>query len=126
MHKKPAADKKSRSRKAAACRPPSKAPLQISDLLRRGSVLRELSARIPEQQSWAHWLRGTVPAELAEHIVNVVPRPLRGEPAGTELIVYADSPAWCTRLRYALSGLEAHITSRDAAVQRTRVRVSLD
>jgi len=37
----------------------------------------------------------------------------------------ADSPAWCARLRYALAGLETQILNRDAAVQRTRVRVSM-
>jgi len=59
-----------------------------------------------------------MPAELAAHIVNAVPK-------GTELVVFADSAAWCTRLRYALVGLEAQIVEHDAAVQRIRVRVAV-
>jgi hypothetical protein len=125
MHKKLAADKKSRSRNGPARATFGKAPAQINELLRRGAVLRELSTRIPEQESWAQWLRAAVPADLAPHIVNVVPKPLVGDAAHTELVVFADSAAWCTRLRYMLSSLEARISARDAAVQRTRVRVSM-
>jgi hypothetical protein len=40
-------------------------------------------------------------------------------------VVMADSPAWCARLRYALAGLQVEIVNRNAAVQRTRVRVSM-
>jgi Dna[CI] antecedent, DciA len=125
MHKKTAADKKSRSRNASTRAAFGKAPAQINDLLRRGAVLRELATRIPEQDSWAQWLRAAVPPELAAHIVNVVPKPLAGGAGSTELVVFADSAAWCTRLRYTLSELEARINARDAAVQRTRVRVSI-
>jgi len=93
--------------------------------LGRGPLLGELAAHLPEQQSWAQWLRALLPAELAAHVVNVVPKVLAGANEGTELVVFADSAAWCTRLRYTLSGLEAQIANRDAAVQRTRVRVSM-
>ena len=93
-------------------------PSSINDLLLRRPAFRELAARIPEQQSWSEWLRVIVPPELAPHIVNVVPK-------GPELVVLADSPAWCARLRYAVAALEPQITARDAAVQHTRVRVSM-
>jgi hypothetical protein len=125
MHKKSAPDKKTRSRNRSPDPTFRKVPSQIKDLLHRGAALRTLAERIPEQQSWAQWLRSVLPAELAAHIVNVVPKALVGEPTGTELVVFADSAAWCSRLRYTLSGLEQRITDRDAAVQRTRVRVAM-
>jgi hypothetical protein len=125
MHKKLAADKKSRSRNRPGSPTFGKAPSRIKDILRHGPLLGELAGHIPEQQSWAQWLRAVLPSELAAHIVNVVPKALAGPGQGTELVVFADSAAWCSRLRYTLSGLEAQITNRDAAVQRTRVRVSM-
>jgi len=125
MHKKLAADKKSRSRNRPGSPRFGKAPSRIKDILGRGPLLGELAAHLPEQQSWAQWLRALLPAELAAHVVNVVPKVLAGANEGTELVVFADSAAWCTRLRYTLSGLEAQIANRDAAVQRTRVRVSM-
>ena len=64
------------------------------------------------------WLQSVLPPDLGTHIVNVVPK-------GPELVVLADSPAWCERLRYALAALEAQITARDEAVRRTRVRVAM-
>jgi hypothetical protein len=118
MPKIPPADKKTRARNKLSKPGFRKAPSSINDLLLRRPVFRDLAARIPEQQSWLQWLREAVPAELAPHIVNVVPK-------GLELVVLADSPAWCTRLRYALAELAPQITARDAAVQRTRVRVAM-
>jgi hypothetical protein len=124
MHKKHGADKKTRTRNTAANPGYRKTPSSVNDLLLRRPVFRDLAARIPEQQSWSEWLRSQLPADLAPHVVNVVPKAAGG--AGTlELVVMADSPAWCARLRYAVAGLEAHILKRDAAVRRTRVRVSM-
>jgi hypothetical protein len=118
MPKKPPADKKTQARNNPSKAAFRKMPSSINDLLLRRPAFRELAARIPEQQSWSEWLRGIVPPELAPHIVNVVPK-------GPELVVLADSPAWCARLRYAVAALEPQITARDAAVRHTRVRVSM-
>jgi Dna[CI] antecedent, DciA len=118
MPKKPTADKKTRARNVLPKAAFRKAPTSINDLLLRRSAFQQLAARIPEQKSWSDWLRALVPAELAAHIVNVIPK-------GAELVVLADSAAWSARLRYALAALEPQITARDAAVQRTRVRVSM-
>jgi hypothetical protein len=125
MHKKPAPDKKTRARNRSGQALYGKSPSQIKDLLTKDPRLRELAARLPEQQSWVQWLRVLMPVELAAHIVNAVPKRLAADAARTELVVFADSAAWCTRLRYALVGIEAQIVARDAAVQRTRVRVAV-
>lgn len=69
-------------------------------------------------------MREQLPAELAPHVVNVIPKPLRPASRQIELVVLADSPAWSARLRYALAALQNEICAHDAAVQRTRVRVS--
>jgi hypothetical protein len=76
---------------------------------------------LPEQQAWGEWLRERLPAELAAHLVNAVPKGSTGAPR--ELVLLADSGAWCDRLRYAVQPLEAAIRGRDRAIARISVRV---
>ena len=96
-------------------------PRSVNELLARGSTLRQVARAVPEQQAWAGWLRERLPAELAAHLLNAVPKGSVGSPR--ELVLLADSAAWCTRLRYALASLEADIRTRDAAIARISVRV---
>jgi hypothetical protein len=123
MHKKPPRDKKSGARNARAVATRSNKTVQINDLLLKRPLLARLAAAIPAQQSWLEWLRASVPAELAAHIVNVVPRSSTGT-ASHELVIFADSAAWGMRLRYALAAIEVDIRTRDAAVGRWRVRIA--
>ena len=67
-------------------------PSSVKDLLARRSGLAQITAQIPKQQSWGQWLRDKLPPPLDAHVVNVVER-------DDELIVFADSAAWGTRLR---------------------------
>jgi hypothetical protein len=80
------------------------------------STLARLGAVLPVQQSWADWLRAAVAVELAGHIVTAVPK-------DDTLVVFADSAAWGTRLRYALAPLQSAIVARDSAISHTTVRV---
>jgi len=125
MPKKPNPDKKTRARIGGPNSGFRKAPSSISDLLINKPGLRRLGEAFPSQQSWTEWLRAAVPAELSAHIVNVVPKALNDPIGATELVVSADSAGWCARLRFAVAALEAEISARDAAVQRTRVRVGM-
>jgi hypothetical protein len=124
MPKSPNADKKTRARIRSAKAGFRQAPASVNDLLQRRPTLTGLASRIPEQQAWSDWLREQLPAELAPHVVNVIPKPLSPASRQIELVVLADSPAWSARLRYALAALQNEICVHDAAVQRTRVRVS--
>ena len=75
-----------------------------------------------EQQGWLDWMRPLLPPELADHLVRVLPKSAVGLKE-RELVVFADSPAWCARLRYALLGLEEQVRARDPKVARIRARV---
>ncbi len=88
----------------------------INELIGNKGSLARLGAAIPVQQSWVEWLRSAVVAELAGHIVSALPK-------NAELVVFADSPAWGTRLRYALATLQPQIAARDSTILRTTVRV---
>jgi len=88
----------------------------INQILSNKPGLARIGATIPVQQSWVDWLRTAVVAELAGHIVSAVPK-------NAELVVFADSAAWGTRLRYALAALQSEIAARDSAISHTSVRV---
>jgi hypothetical protein len=124
MHKKSLPDKKTGARnRRQAARPtnrrslvPGENPKSINYLLTNRSGLRQLVDSIPAQQSWAEWLRAALAQELAGHLVSAVPK-------DTELVVFADSPAWGARLRYALAAMQSDIAARDSAISHTTVRV---
>jgi hypothetical protein len=126
MHKKSLPDKKTGARnRRQSARPANRRgltagenPKSINYLLSNRSGLRQLVDSIPAQQSWAEWLRAALADELAGHIVSAVPK-------GAELVVFADSPAWGARLRYALAAMQSDIAARDSAISHTTVRVQL-
>jgi Dna[CI] antecedent, DciA len=126
MHKKSVPDKKTGARNRRRSALPihqaglhqSKNTRSINELLLSKSGLRQVTAAIAAQQSWAEWLRGAVAAELAGHIVSAVPK-------NAELVVFADSAAWGTRLRYALAAMQSDIAARDSAIAHTTVRVQM-
>lgn len=100
-------------------------PHSVKDVLNRVRTLRQLSATIPEQLEWAGWLRGRLSGEIAAHLVSVV---RRAPPAAraAQLILFADSAAWCARLRYAVGALAPEIRARDASIGPIHVRVLMN
>lgn len=91
--------------------------IAISKLLARDSTLHNIGAIATAQQQWLAWVREQLPEELAPRVTQVVVK------AG-ELIGYAESAAWCERLRYAAEPLLAKASERDPSIGRIRVRVS--
>jgi len=99
------------------------APRSVKQLLERRGVLSQLSRELPIQQSWIEWLRASLSAELAPHVLSALSKPAGTACVTSELVVFADSAAWCTRLRYALAGLQQPIGARAGAAVRISVRV---
>ena len=107
-------------------------PPQVGEILFRralskgGAPSTSLSNKAPlaaKPSDWLDWMRAGLPPALAAHVVQVL---LKGAAvSGTErqLVVFADSPAWCARLRYALLALEERIRARDPAIGRLSARV---
>ena len=126
MHKKSLRDKKTgaRNRRQTIPTPSTGASVRagklnsVNELLSHRSGLRRIVDSIPAQLSWAEWLRGALAAPLTGHIVTAVPK-------SGELVVFADSAAWATRLRYALAALLPQISARDATILRMTVRVQM-
>jgi hypothetical protein len=91
--------------------------IAINKLLARDSTLHNIGAIAAAQQEWLVWLRDQLPSELAPHVIQVVIK------AG-ELVGYAESAAWCERLRYVTEPLLAKAQARDPGIGRIRLRVS--
>jgi hypothetical protein len=89
----------------------------VKDLL-AGSVpiLSQATDQIARQAFWRPWLEAHLPAELAPRITAISER-------DGNLVVFAHSPAWSARLRYALQELDRQIREAQPDIKEITVRV---
>jgi len=89
----------------------------VKDLLTRSHpLLTQVTEGAERGSFWRAWLSQHLPAELGQHVSGAAER-------AATLVVFADSPAWSARLRYALAELEPQIRAAGAALEAVRVRV---
>jgi hypothetical protein len=99
---------------AGPLRPPAHS---VKDLL--GHVLPNLT-RVTDQAQranfWNGWLSAHLAPELRARVSGVVER-------NGELVIFAESAAWCARLRYVVIDLEKDIRGAAPAITAVAVRV---
>jgi hypothetical protein len=83
---------------------------------RAAPTLTRVSDQAGRQGFWKHWLAQHLPAELTARLSGVVERE-------EILVIFAESAAWSTRLRYAMQELEAQLKQAQPTIQRVSVRV---
>ena len=111
-----------RARSHLASRPPHSASTprgahSVKDLLARGvPVLSQAADQATRQAFWRPWLEAHLPAGLAARITGITER-------NGNLVVFADSPAWSARLRYAVHDLAAQIQETQPDIKEVTVRV---
>ncbi len=89
----------------------------VKDLLARSApVLSQAADQRSRQAFWRPWLQARLPPELPPKISGITER------NGT-LVVFADSPAWSARLRYALQDLRPEIQEAQPDIEEVTVRV---
>jgi hypothetical protein len=89
----------------------------VKDLLQhRTPILTRLTDQAARQDLWNAWLSTHLPGGLRARVSGV------NERDGT-LVVFAESAAWCARLRYALAELEPLLRAERPAVAAIEVRV---
>lgn len=89
----------------------------VKDLLVRAvPVLSRAADHSARQAFWRPWLEAHLPAELPCRITGITER-------DGILVVFADSPAWSARLRYALQELHAQIQEAQPEIKEISVRV---
>jgi hypothetical protein len=100
----------SRSRQAPAVH-------SVKDLLARAApLLSQAADQSARQAFWRPWLETRLPQGMAARITAISER-------DGNLVVFADSPAWSARLRYALQELDAPIRQAQPDIKEVSVRV---
>jgi hypothetical protein len=79
-------------------------------------MLSQAADQTARQAFWRPWLEARLPPGLPSRITGITAR------NGT-LVVFADSPAWSARLRYALQELHAQIQGAQPDIREVTVRV---
>jgi hypothetical protein len=96
---------------------PSQPAHSVKDLLARAvPILSQAADQTARQAFWRPWLQAHLPPELPPRITGITERD------GT-LVVFADSPAWSARLRYALQELTPRIQAAQPDITEVTVRV---
>ena len=89
----------------------------VKDLLARGvPVLSQAADQCARQAFWRPWFEAHLPPELPPRISGITERE-------GNLVVFADSPAWSARLRYALQELANLIREAQPDIKEVIVRV---
>ena len=89
----------------------------VKDLLARAvPVLSQAADQTARQAFWSPWLQARLPPELRAKITGITERE-------GNLVVFAESPAWSARLRYALQELIPQIRKAQPDINEVTVRV---
>ena len=95
----------------------SQSPHSVKDLLARSlPVLSQAAGHRSRQAFWQPWLEAHLEPGLAARISGITER-------DGALVIFADSPAWSARLRYAVLELEGRIREAQPDVTEVTVRV---
>ena len=89
----------------------------VKDLLGRAvPVLSQAADQTARQAFWRPWLEARLPPGLPPRITGITER-------DGSLVVFADSPAWSARLRFALQELTPQIREAQPDISEVTVRV---
>jgi hypothetical protein len=89
----------------------------VKDLLGRAVPgLTHVTDQAQRANFWNRWLSAHLPPEIRTKVSGVVER-------NGELVIFAESAAWCARLRYTLIELEGEIRAAAPAITAVAVRV---
>ncbi len=92
-------------------------PDSVKEVLGRLSpALTRVTDQAVRQTAWRAWLAAHLPEDLTTHLSGIVER------EGT-LVLFAESSAWCARLRYAVQEIEAPLRAAHPAIGEIKVRV---
>jgi hypothetical protein len=92
-------------------------PDSVKDVLGRLSpTLTRVTDQAVRQRAWREWLAAHLPEDLASRVSGIVER------EGT-LVLFAESAAWCARLRYAVQEVEAPLRGAHPGIGEIKVRV---
>jgi len=94
----------------------SKHPRLITDFFRASKPFRELLEQSREQTLLLQLVRRLVPPPLDVHCVAVIRK-------DRQLVIYVDSPAWASRIRFSARQLSQKLAEAGESAQKITVRV---
>ncbi len=97
----------------------SRGPLPLKNLLRSCPSLNSLGQTLSRQQQLLFRVQNALPAQMAPHCRAVA---LKRQ----HLIIFADSPVWASRFRYAARQLAAKLPRTGPKIRDIRVAVHLE
>jgi hypothetical protein len=95
-----------------------KKPRPTAAFLRSSPIMAELAASLQEQERLLSLVRSLLPESLCHHCLFV-----RKNASG--LVIYTESSAWASRLRYLSSDLRLKLQDRGLAIGKINVRILL-
>jgi len=117
MPKKMSRNKRNKSRLRAGVTLRTAPPHSVKELLaRRMPLLKRVTAQAARERFWQEWLNGHIPEPLQARVCAIVER-------GGTLTIFAESPVWSARLRYAIVELESEIRATEPTLTAVKVRV---
>ncbi|MES9844714.1 MAG: DciA family protein [Candidatus Sedimenticola sp. PURPLELP] len=96
----------------------AKRPRIISEFLRTDSKIRELLSKNHSQQKLLIKIRALLPSPLNQHCHAVVTEERR-------IILYTDSSAWASRLRFFSKDLSTQLNQHGIRVEKVTIRVMI-
>lgn len=93
-------------------------PQRAAYFLRSASVLESMQASVCDQEKMCALVRSLLPENLASHCLYV-------QSKDGQLLIYADSSAWASRLRFFSRDLTARLKDAGRSVKKINVRVLL-
>jgi len=95
-----------------------KSPLPLRNYLTGTKTLRSLIAETSRQARLLAQVKAEIPAPLDEHLLAVLLNARR-------LVIYTDSPAWCSRFRFVSRSLRERLLRKGLALDKVVVRVMI-
>lgn len=93
-------------------------PKAIGSLIQQDEgILQRLNSEIARQTFLLHHLKRALPSPMKPHLVAVRLR-------NHELVLYADSSAWMTRIRFQAPQLLKHVPTQFGKPLRTKLRIA--
>lgn len=97
---------------------PMEKPQRATYFLRSASVLESMQATLADQTRMRALVHSLLPANLAPHCLSV-------QSKDGQLLIYADSSAWASRLRFFTRDLTVRLREAGLTVKKITVRVLL-
>jgi hypothetical protein len=89
----------------------------VKDLLAKLTPnLKRVTDQVHRQDFWRDWLEKHLPTEISGKLTGIVER-------DGILVIFAESPAWSARLRFAVQEIEAQIRAAKPGITEVSVRV---